>query len=60
MGFGQKPQARGLALWRHFWGGKGREIALIGPNVTVALKVQVFSLYLNVPGSLSQTRIPQR
>lgn len=23
MGFGQKPQARGLALWRHFWGGKG-------------------------------------
>lgn len=58
--FGQKPQARGLALWASF--GEGREIALIGPAVTVALKAQAFSLgfYLIVPGSLSRTRIPLR
>lgn len=58
--FGQKPQARGLALWRSF--GEGREIALIGPAVTVPLKAQAFSpgFYLIVPGSLSQTRVPLR
>lgn len=42
--------------------GRGREIALIGPAVTVALKAQAFSpgFYLIVPGSLSRTRIPPR
>lgn len=56
---GQKPQARGPALWRSF--GEGREIALIGPAVTVALKAQAFSpgFYLIVAGSLSRTRSPE-
>lgn len=42
--------------------GRVREIALIGPAVTVALKAQAFSpgFYLIVPGSLSRTRIPLR
>lgn len=42
--------------------GEGREIALIGPAVTVALKAQAFSpgFYLIVPGSLSRTHIPLR
>lgn len=58
--FGQKPQARGPALWRSF--GEGREIALIGPAVTVALKAQAFSpgFYLIVAGFLSRTRVPLR
>lgn len=55
-GSGQKTEA----LWRSF--GEGRKIALIGPAVTVALKAQAFSpwVYLIVPRSLSQTRIPPR
>lgn len=58
--FGQKAPAGGLALWGSF--GEGREIALIGPAVTVALKAQAFSpgFYLIVPGSLSRTRVPLR
>lgn len=47
------PETSGQALWGSF--GEGREIALIGPAVTVALKAQAFSpgFYLIVPGSLS-------
>lgn len=56
----ETPGQGGPALWRSF--GEGREIALIGPAVTVPLKAQVFSpgFYLIVPGSLSQTCIPLR
>ena len=53
-------RARGPALWGSF--GEGREIALIGPAVTVALKAQAFSpgFYLIVPGVLiSNTHSPE-
>lgn len=58
--FGLKPQARGFTLWGSI--GEGKEIALIGPAVTLALKAQAFSpgFYLIVPAPLSGTCIPLR